>query len=521
MQQVLVLWEVSRKQSYIYQSNRLKENKGASIIIEEVTKELPKKVDPTYTDKDKKYLIYNGGGSSLYRFPTLLEAQEFIKKISTYILKEYPGIEVFMVTQKYNQEEESIIEAIDHAYYKLAQKKNQRKYSGMQVSFGIEKRCASTGLPASAIDREDGVDRYISKEIQYKIQKAQQEKKIFDNLLPEGFKGILEFDELARGEKKYMAVIHIDGNRMGAMFSDLRKEFTYEKGNYKEINEQYIQALREFSYNIDQAYREAFAHMTSVIAQKKNQEMLKEYTYIDEGKFPLIPIILGGDDITFVCNGRIGLECARIFLEKLNSLDVAMYKDKKTETLHACAGVAIVRTSYPFSKAYQLAEDLCSNAKGRLRKDDPTGEANFSLIDWHIEQGDLMGSIQEIREKNYKTLDHKKLYMRPLYLNHPNQWNHYYNFLQAFRYITKLEIHEKKVARNKLKKLREVLKQGEKETQIFLESNQISNYFPPLQETIGDYCFYKDTCMYYDAIEMLDLFQELQEEKEIKREEVS
>ena len=49
-----------------------------------------------------------------------------------------------MVVEEYDDE---VTKAIDRAYAKLA-KKNQRKNSGQQLSFGIEKVCSSTGLPA-------------------------------------------------------------------------------------------------------------------------------------------------------------------------------------------------------------------------------------------------------------------------------------------------------------------------------------------------------------------------------------
>ena len=76
--QALVLWEVSRKQQYIFSSNKLKENRGASIIIEYIIEEMPAKINKSYSQN----LIYSGGGSSLYRFGSTKEAKDFIKNIS-------------------------------------------------------------------------------------------------------------------------------------------------------------------------------------------------------------------------------------------------------------------------------------------------------------------------------------------------------------------------------------------------------------------------------------------------------
>lgn len=502
--EVLVLWEVSRKQDYIFASNKLKENIGASIIIEEVTEDLPFRINKAYRDN----LIYNGGGSSLYKFDNTDLAREFVKIISEETIRKYPGIEVFMVIEEYDEENDKIIDKIGNAYKKLAIKKNRRTNSGTQNAFGIERICEATGLPASYRDTEDldGQERFISEEVKLKIKKSDERSKKFDRLLPEGVKGIKDFRDLAKGEKNYLAVIHIDGNKMGQKFDKLKTYFSYEDGDYAKTNREYLTALRKFSDNVRDAFENAFKAMTEEI--KQNQEKIKDFTYIKDEKFPVIPIIVAGDDITYVTNGKIGIESARVFLEHLNKNEIEIH-DGETISLNACAGVAIARVSYPFSKTYQLAEDLCNTAKRKITMDYPNLDKDFSLIDWHIEQGDLMGTISEIREEHYKTLDDKNLCMRPLYLNNDDIWTNYSNFKIAYENITNREIYGKKIARNKIKELREVLKKGEKDTQVFLKSNNIENYFSRFENTIGDYCFYNSQCMYYDAIEAIDLFIEL------------
>ncbi|SNX52847.1 hypothetical protein [Thermoanaerobacterium sp. RBIITD] len=495
----LVLWEISRKQDYIFSSNRLKENIGASFIIEEIVEELPMEIEEDYS----KNVVYNGGGGSLYNFEAVDKAKEFVSKISKEILKSYPGIEVFFVIQEYDVEEDRVIDKIDESYHKLAVKKNRRMYSGIQNSFGIETVCRATGLPAEYKDEED---RYISKEIKVKIDSAKDKRsKKFDKLLPSNIKSIREFDDLSKGDKNYLAVVHIDGNRMGEKFNELKTCFKYEDGNYKKTNEEYLVALKKFSKNVKEIFENAFKEMTSVI--EKNRDNLKDDTKIDEDKFPVIPIIVAGDDVTYVTNGKIGIESARVFLEYLNDKEIELYKGKKIK-LNACAGVAIVRISYPFAKAYQLAEDLCSNAKRKIIKDYYNEDKDFSLIDWHIEQGELSGTIADIREKFYKTLDGKELYMRPLYMNNNEKevWTSYKNFKEAYKNISDKEIYEKKIPRSKLKQLRDVLKEGEKETERFLKVNNLENCFSRLEGTTGDFCFYNDKCMYYDAIEIMDLF---------------
>ena len=78
MKEALVLWEVSRKQDYIFTSNKLKENIGASIIIDKLHQKCPVKL----ISDIKKIGVYSGGGSSLYKFENGEEAKAFIKAVS-------------------------------------------------------------------------------------------------------------------------------------------------------------------------------------------------------------------------------------------------------------------------------------------------------------------------------------------------------------------------------------------------------------------------------------------------------
>jgi len=69
----LTILEVSKKQSYIFKSNRLRENIGASEIIEFVTKELPQKLYNKYNGRH----INSGGGSSIFTLKIKMTAKTF------------------------------------------------------------------------------------------------------------------------------------------------------------------------------------------------------------------------------------------------------------------------------------------------------------------------------------------------------------------------------------------------------------------------------------------------------------
>jgi hypothetical protein len=117
----------------------------------------------------------------------------------------------------------------------------------------------------------------------------------------------------------------------------------------------------------------------------------------EQGKIllPLRPIIMGGDDITFICEGRLGVYLAEIFLK-------GFIQHGNEEGLSACAGVAVVKTKYPFHKAYEMAEQLCSNAKEASRGLEKGGS---SYLDFLISAGGYAGSLGEIRSKHFSTAE--------------------------------------------------------------------------------------------------------------------
>ena len=71
----------------------------------------------------------------------------------------------------------------------------------------------------------------------------------------------------------------------------------------------------------------------------------------------------------------------------------------------------MVKTSYPFFRAHELAEELCHNSKGILPADDSNDE---SVLDFHLVQGEIEGSITEIRREKYNknTLTSKPFYLQ-------------------------------------------------------------------------------------------------------------
>lgn len=502
MEKYLVLWEFARKQDYIFKSNKLKECVGASLII----KSLSENFEELNIKLNEENFIVKGGGKTIYSFENRDERSKFIEELSVKILKSYPGLEVFITTEEYDENESIVKNVIDSLYKKLESKKTMRKNAALQLGFGIEVPCTSTGLPAS------GKENLNNEIIVKRAWAERKQEKEFAEIIPTGYELVKEIDDLLSSKSKnYVAVVHIDGNAMGKKIKKLSDSIVQkEDETVKEFNIRYINAIRKFSLDIARAYENSFKTMTERIESKK--EELEDITRINKNKFPVRPLILAGDDVTYVTNGAIGVESARVFIEELKKYEIII-EDQNLGRLNACAGIAIIKSGYPFIKAYGLCEELCKNAKKAILDDKSIDDA--SALDFHISQGDINCSLHTLRQREYSfNGEDINLTMKPFFVGEDNQWRNYSNFITSLERI-QYAIEEEKVGRNKIKSLRNEFKKGPKSTEMFIKFYKIENnrYLPPLPNTEGDYCFNnkegENICMYLDAIEVMDNFRKI------------
>ena len=332
----------------------------------------------------------------------------------------------------------------------------------------------------------------------------------------------LDFDHFGRerGESSYIAVVHADGNGMGLLF---RKALDAGNDNRTSLN-----AYRDLSEAVDKAGQNALDAVAEVLVDGANlaQEQGTQQWLLgaEEDKItltkqdeehkcyiPFRPLVYGGDDITFVCDGRLGITLAVLYLQEFEKAAQTI-----TETvqeymptiapLRACAGIAIVKTHYPFARAYALAEDLCQNAKKHVRELSAQVEvSDFSALDWHLATGGLYGEIDLIRNREYQTSD-GNLHLRPIGLAgspQQNEWQTWPAFKGVLENFSGDGWREK---HNKVIRLRDALRQGPSTVRQFVTAF-VPAGLPPLAG--GDFAksgWHNQQCGYFDAIEALDYY---------------
>jgi len=501
-----VLLDTVSIQRYIFSTNNLKENIGASRIVEDIYDSHLKEVikglfmvsDDYYynawEENPEKIAIledlshfeigYIGGGNALLFFKEEQMAKEFIKRWSMRLLIHCPGLIPACAVGEIDFNDFS--KSLKNLFKQLAENKSSFVPETIIRRHGITAECPNTGYSAEIWCEKlpEKKKNYISSVSNAKIMKAEEANNKLQGILQDcgladKYTFTDEIDKLGqtKREESHIAIVHIDGNDMGKRFQSLNDLVSLRKLS-KSVREATLNAFKEMLKKLDENIKNGKIEKEGIKLQKENGKII----------LPLRPIIIGGDDITFVSEGRLGIWLAKIFLEEFQRQEVSDGKG-----LTACAGVAITKTKYPFYRGYKLSEDLTRNAKdsGKKAKDDS------SWIDFHIAYGGFSGELKEIRGNHYRTPSGDDLLLRP------------YKITDLDKLLSKINELKRQFPRSKIMELRSVLYAGKNEQRLFLEELKARGLrLPEYNEFKGDEITSNGKTPYFDMIELMDLYPE-------------
>lgn len=486
-------------QTYVFGSNKLKENIGGSYIIEElVYKEMiPKALAHTGIDSfidmsewktkceynkllenpnERVEIGYIGGGNAILIFRNEDDTRSFIRQYSKQLLEFFPGLKTaFGIHNKFEYQK-------GDAYKKFRWELNQkllenRNFSTVQVTplkHGIVEDCPWTNEAQEVKDRQS--NSFISQMAYSRINLVETAQKDlcykFKDEIGDHFTFTKDLEKLGQPDDKgYVAIVHADGNGMGKKFIECDS----------------LEATRKLSAGVA-AYADAVMKklMKDVVDLFSGEHELKENTDPEDSKIilPIRPLIIGGDDITFVCEGRLGVYLAEKLLKHMHKTPI------NGQYIHACAGVAIVHTKYPFYKAYQLTEELMKRAKIESRK---TGDGSW--MDFMISSGGFSGSLEDIIRQQFTVPSKKQLKNGPYRVDESNAT--FSKLQQGMAYFS-LEW-----PRNKVKDLRDALRKDQAYEEYFLAEIKARGLSLPDKE---DMLWKGCETPYYDMIELIDFY---------------
>jgi len=430
MDKILALYDIKGIQDYIFSSNKVKENVGASIIVQQVfddffSRENEQKLETLCKDKEIIFkwkeitglnilkddgigieVIYIGGGNAMAAFCDKPMFETVTRELSNNILEKTGGqlqLAVALITIGNNFEEDNQI---------LLTMLNKNKYETPRTfplpGIAITREGVTDGLPA--YKREEN-DEYISfnAHVKREVQKNSMyfENRLLDDNWKKQFVFSKEFDHLGQVEgDNHIAVVHIDGNNIGNLLNQQLK-------GIKDYNTA-VNKIKQYSKQVSDRFTGVMKRLVKQLIRAYEDEIFKNKLNLNfqEQPIPLYirPLVLDGDDVTFVVDGRIGVPTAEEFLKQISKEKITL--DNTDIPLSACAGVAIVKSHFPFYRAYQLALDLCDSAKtkGKLiaaQKGNQNDVGNW--LDYHIVHSGVTVQLNKLRATHYSVPGMKPL----------------------------------------------------------------------------------------------------------------
>lgn len=453
----LVLIETSGNQQYIFSTNKLRENVGASELtyrvgtqwtLEAVAEAGGNLLWPSNGDSEqlRKNLLDGAcnppieGASGLDvevimatsgKALLLVKGREIGKKIVTSVtakaLEFAPGIDVCgVVSEDFEWNRCSLGNMIRHIHELFEETHSRIPSPALRFQrLPVVAECASSGLPARewhVTDKGDGMENDARSAVtlaKWGFRKKYEDR--MDQLLNRDqsridfSKNIGKLEELT----DWIAIVHADGNGLGQIFLDFGTHASCVS------NRDYVIKLRRFSLGLDLCTERAFMRTLDQWITKDPQIWFR---------LPLLPIVLGGDDLTVVCDGRAAVPFTRSFLaefeketgrtEDLSAEDQPLYEIIQSvaqqalgaSRLSSCAGISIVKPHYPFSGAYDLAEHLIQSAKEIKKLVTNPVKGNpwpASAIDFHVHYDTSGNDLDEIRKRMISPDRQARLYGRP------------------------------------------------------------------------------------------------------------
>ena len=224
----------------------------------------------------------------------------------------------------------------------------------------------------------------------------------------------------------YIAFLCADGDGMGGLLSkvdwnstDWGRDFVKPWERNRRFSLQYDRCVKS---SFHAAVHDQILHPDGVETSDEEEErqIEKLVSKLDAGKpiyLPLLPQVLGGDDLWMVVERRPALRFARVFAKKYEELAkgasffeeknvlkkaLSVSGDSKEDAITISMGVAFAKAGYPAHAMADAAEELMVSAKGLRKQKLPGRKREGKLegcVDWHWIESSLSETVKQARER--------------------------------------------------------------------------------------------------------------------------
>ncbi len=376
-------------QGFIFRTNELRDIAGASELVEQIcTRMFAEMLGNKYKEENQ---IIAAAGNVKYKFDNREDCEYAVLNFPRIVMTSAPGITISQAVVSYDRGDFKT--AIDGLEKKLHTARNKPSLPTTVGLLGVE-RSRQTGLPVIAQEYivKEG-DRIPADDATFRKNLCSK-KKDLQSLCGKSFYGnkshSVPFSKLCfniedmTSQNDWIAVVHADGNGLGKIVQEVgRDEKEYKK----------------FSWGLDKS--------TALSAKKAYEAVCGNVK--EEQRIPIRPVVLGGDDMTVIIRGDLAIAYVESYLKAFEHYT----HDIIGQGMTACAGIAFVKSSYPFYYAYDLAEELCSAAKKASKRE-------FSCLMFHKVQDSFITSYEDIIKRELTPNPDTLLQYGPYYIDkHP------------------------------------------------------------------------------------------------------
>ena len=425
----LVMLESSGNQNYIFGSNRLAEAIGASQLTLEAGVDVAMRAtDAVFPECSLKFsgpphelkqkllaqpwgradaptVINAMSGKALIAVPDRACGRRLVQKATQIAVTEMPGLQFSGFASEgsfaWDDAEYTLHDCSLEVHRGIAElRADAHQPIERYRQWPLADICATSGLPAREAHNDRGERLRASALALAKHPAIERWSERVKSLGSDKARIVERFAHLeARFDKaRKWAVIHADGNGLGRIFEGFADKVKATRPERVPPNAHYARTLCEFSIAIDEATQAAFSAALCVFLDaEEGREPEAEVAVAGEEQkpfVPVVPIILGGDDLTAITDANQALAFTAEFLRQYEQQTRASETIRALtgqQGLTACAGVAIIGRHYPFHHAYELAEALIGSAKSIKR------HGGGSALDFHVLFDSLTPDLEDSR----------------------------------------------------------------------------------------------------------------------------
>ncbi|WP_422768885.1 Cas10/Cmr2 second palm domain-containing protein [Plantactinospora sp. WMMC1484] len=357
--------ETGANQAYVFASNKQAVNVGASELIYRAGTEWVKNaVDDTNEGRETPVveIVVVASGKALLLADDADTGRDVIRAVTRRAIDEAPGLEIWGTVDPGPVNEADLGKSLEQAYRRQAAWRSRRPSALLRhPTLPFTRPCHYSGQPSTALGYEGDTPYPRAAKVDAAWRRRNDGRDRMAGQLVDS--AVVPTDRLNDGVSNagWVAVMHADGNGIGGVFRGIAEAYS---------GREFLDRLATFSTALDEVTVAALRHAVGQVAGRTGW---------------LLPLVVGGDDVTVVMDARPAFEVTATFVEQFartaaDHPDISrVLADMDRPGLTACAGIAYVKPHYPFSEAYELAEKLCTSAK-QIKQIDPSCGA----LDFHV-----------------------------------------------------------------------------------------------------------------------------------------